>query len=862
MLLYLKKEQIFDIIIRVKAEQVIQRWKTVQKTGDEIDLYLMTQSKKFMKYTTNVFLLHRHALRLQHWYFEKRHNQPKQQAPTVEKQQENKVNAEKSNLTTINTQQSATTTTVTAVGNTESQVPKKSMPTPTQSASSKFSKINGSNRLPKAAEKQILKQQEEQKKKEALALKQKEDKEQIDSKAVKTTEANETAKVSDTTIQPYVKAGAQKPPVIKNPPARTGSIKTPSSVNPLNGYPKITDKTNTFLVSEETFVIEKDANNNEKLIKQEKHNFKSRSNRPQSVMKSDLCSTGELNSTTTITQEGSKSIVTTTSTVPITNLRSSVRPITTSSNGTSDKASVDNQSSKTPNTQTRKAFQRATSTKVINQPQSASNKTQATEPIQFSGSQSLVETNKPEPSVTSTTESQPKKHSFKSARNTSTRTSTTNLKSEATEELKKSTVQTSKAVAGDSGADGKNTERSVTSQSMHTPIIGGSKSHQELKKNDPPKAVAVNHNKKWGERQHSWKPQQFDSVQALVEKGWQDAEQLKEKKAHSRQASKAKHHANQPIKEVIEEQKVEEIVVDAWQRAEEIKQQRKEEREKIQQRSKSKTGLVKPKWGERQTSWKAADFDSVQALIDQAWTHKDEDNDKKQLSKQKKKKAQQEPVMQQIQEEPEHHTHRESVPTKRFNESESESPLKRPAFNVNIVTENLDDENRNKTELAKRIEADKKKDAQFLQSVTHTDIDDASSYMCSQGGSPFKKARRTRDERRKISSQNGKKSESSKRSPTKKSPTKKSPAKQIQVHVENTENETPGKIVSLLADKNQNSESKNTLGEQQQSTSKRLNFESHKKSPLKGSPSKELNTALKDQEHHIFRESDSNIAVE
>lgn len=66
------------------------------------------------------------------------------------------------------------------------------------------------------------------------------------------------------------------------------------------------------------------------------------------------------------------------------------------------------------------------------------------------------------------------------------------------------------------------------------------------------------------------------------------------------------------------------MVVNVWEKAEEIKKQRLEEREKAKQRSKSKSGLVKPKWGERQTSWKAADFDSVQALIDQAWTHKDE----------------------------------------------------------------------------------------------------------------------------------------------------------------------------------------------------------------------------------------------
>jgi hypothetical protein len=66
------------------------------------------------------------------------------------------------------------------------------------------------------------------------------------------------------------------------------------------------------------------------------------------------------------------------------------------------------------------------------------------------------------------------------------------------------------------------------------------------------------------------------------------------------------------------------MVTDVWEKAEELKKQKQEEREKAKQRSKSKNGLVKPKWGERRTSWKAADFDSVQALIDQAWNNKDE----------------------------------------------------------------------------------------------------------------------------------------------------------------------------------------------------------------------------------------------
>ena len=39
-------------------------------------------------------------------------------------------------------------------------------------------------------------------------------------------------------------------------------------------------------------------------------------------------------------------------------------------------------------------------------------------------------------------------------------------------------------------------------------------------------------------------------------------------------------------------------------------------------------------------------------------------------------------------------------------------------------------------------------DAHML--LSHRDMDDTSSHMCSQAGSPFRKARRTRDERRKT----------------------------------------------------------------------------------------------------------------
>ena len=74
----------------------------------------------------------------------------------------------------------------------------------------------------------------------------------------------------------------------------------------------------------------------------------------------------------------------------------------------------------------------------------------------------------------------------------------------------------------------------------HTPLIGGQKSvsikevdnkttrpattntnnNTATNKDNNSKESGVQHFKKWGERTHSWKPAQFESVQALVEKGW------------------------------------------------------------------------------------------------------------------------------------------------------------------------------------------------------------------------------------------------------------------------------------------------------------------------------------------------------
>ena len=154
--------------------------------------------------------------------------------------------------------------------------------------------------------------------------------------------------------------------------------------------------------------------------------------------------------------------------------------------------------------------------------------------------------------------------------------------------------------------------------------IESAKSLDTSKNPDEPKEKTFNstvHQKKWGERQSSWKTLQFESVQALVDKGWSDAEKLKDK----RKPSPAKKPQAKDQKEAEEEKKVEKIVAEAVVKAEEIKQQKEEERKQLAQKRAKSRGAVgeKPKWNERKTSWKAADFDSVQALIEQAWKQKE-----------------------------------------------------------------------------------------------------------------------------------------------------------------------------------------------------------------------------------------------
>ena len=82
-----------------------------------------------MKYRLNIFLLHKYALKIQHWFFLRRFNKARKQAS-------------------------------------DSCIKKKQIATTAQSNQTKFRKINGSSRLPKAAEKELQKHQQAEMKKE------------------------------------------------------------------------------------------------------------------------------------------------------------------------------------------------------------------------------------------------------------------------------------------------------------------------------------------------------------------------------------------------------------------------------------------------------------------------------------------------------------------------------------------------------------------------------------------------------------------------------------------------------------------------------------------------------------------------
>jgi C4-type Zn-finger protein len=84
--------------------------------------------------------------------------------------------------------------------------------------------------------------------------------------------------------------------------------------------------------------------------------------------------------------------------------------------------------------------------------------------------------------------------------------------------------------------------------------------------------------------------------------------------------------------EIEAEVDVEALVMGAWDRAEEIKKDKKVDQEKSKKNAKANENSLKPRWGERKSSWRVQDFDSVSALIDEAWSKKDIDPTKKKTS--------------------------------------------------------------------------------------------------------------------------------------------------------------------------------------------------------------------------------------
>ena len=123
-------------------------------------------------------------------------------------------------------------------------------------------------------------------------------------------------------------------------------------------------------------------------------------------------------------------------------------------------------------------------------------------------------------------------------------------------------------------------------------------------------------------------------------------------------------------------------------------------------------------------------------------------------------------------------------------------------------------------------------------------MDDASSYMCSQNGSPFKKQRRTREERRKKVN-DGKKENINHDNTLNISPVKKQLLMNYECGTQSLV--TPAKDGEGLI-----KIQKSCLNSQTKNISGQKNRSSHKLNEM---------TASKDQTHHILKDS-SNIMVE
>jgi len=58
---------------QVKEQQVVARWHQQKGAPADYEMHLLSLQKSFLAYKLNIFLLNRYALRIQHWFFEKRH---------------------------------------------------------------------------------------------------------------------------------------------------------------------------------------------------------------------------------------------------------------------------------------------------------------------------------------------------------------------------------------------------------------------------------------------------------------------------------------------------------------------------------------------------------------------------------------------------------------------------------------------------------------------------------------------------------------------------------------------------------------------------------------------------------------------
>ena len=95
------------------------------------------------------------------------------------------------------------------------------------------------------------------------------------------------------------------------------------------------------------------------------------------------------------------------------------------------------------------------------------------------------------------------------------------------------------------------------------------------------------------------------------------ANELKVERQKILQSSSSRREKRLPKVDPDEDAQLQNIVSEAMSKAHELKEKKEKERAKPHHEQ------PKPKWGQRQTSWKPQDFDAVQDLVNNAWNHVD-----------------------------------------------------------------------------------------------------------------------------------------------------------------------------------------------------------------------------------------------